>query len=84
MVREQEVLRGGSPLSVAVTVSVYSARSEWLRGDDERSSPEIGFKEKRSARGPRKVEHNFNMRKNTHPAFNHQERPFTDKRNGCF
>lgn len=54
MVREQEVLRGGSPLSVAVTVSAYSARSEWLRGDDERSSPEMGFKEKRSALGPGK------------------------------
>lgn len=52
MVREQEVLRGGSPLSVAVTVKVYSARSEWLRGDDERSSPVFGFKEKRSALGP--------------------------------
>lgn len=52
MVREQEVLRGGSPLSVAVTVRVYSARSEWLRGDDERSSPVFGFKEKRSALGP--------------------------------
>lgn len=46
------MLRGGSPLSVAVTVSVYSARSEWLRGDDERSSPVFGFREKRSALGP--------------------------------
>lgn len=52
MVSEQEVLRGGSPLSVAVTVRVYSARSEWLRGDDDRSSPVFGFKEKRSALGP--------------------------------
>ena len=52
MAREQEVLRGGSPLSVAVTVSAYSARSEWLRGDDERSSPVFGFKENRSALGP--------------------------------
>jgi len=52
MVREQEALRGGSPLSVAVTVREYSARSEWLRGDDERSSPVIAFKEKRSALGP--------------------------------
>lgn len=46
------MLRGGSPLSVAVTVSMYSARSEWLRGDDERSSAVFGFKEKRSALGP--------------------------------
>ena len=52
MASEQEVLRGGSPLSVAITVRVYSARSEWLRGDDERSSPVFGFKEKRSALGP--------------------------------
>lgn len=52
MVSKQEVLRGGSPLSVAVTVRVYSARSEWLRGDDDRSSPVFGFKEKRSALGP--------------------------------
>lgn len=46
------MLRGGSPLSAAVTVSMYSARSEWLSGDDERNSPVLGFKEKRSALGP--------------------------------
>lgn len=50
--REQEALRGGSPLSVAVAVRAYSARSERLRGDEERSSPVFGFKEKRSALGP--------------------------------
>lgn len=48
------MLRGGSPLSAAVTVSMYSARSEWLSGDDECSSPVLGFKEKRSALGPAK------------------------------
>lgn len=51
-VREQEVLRGGRPLSVAVTVRAYTACSEWLSGDDERSSPVFVFKEKRSALGP--------------------------------
>lgn len=56
MVREQEVLRGGCPLSVAVTVSEYSARSEWLRAEDECSSPEFGFREKRSALGPSEEE----------------------------
>lgn len=52
MVREQEVLRGGCPLSVAVTISEYSARSEWLSAEAECSSPEFGFREKRSALGP--------------------------------
>lgn len=46
------MLRGGRPLSVAVTVRAYTACSEWLSGDDERSSPVFVFKEKRSALGP--------------------------------
>lgn len=62
-VREQEVLRGGSPLSAAVAVSVYSARSEWLSGDDERNSPVLGFKEKRSALGPGKDKPNLSPRR---------------------
>lgn len=53
------MLRGGSPLSAAVTVSMYSARSEWLSGDDERNSPVLGFKEKRSALGPGKDSQNL-------------------------
>ena len=52
MRRPQLELWGGRPLSVVVRVKAYSARSEWLRGEEERSSPVFGLREKRSARGP--------------------------------
>ena len=45
-------LIGGDPRSEADTVSVYSAFSEDLRGEAERSSPVFGFREKRSALTP--------------------------------
>ena len=50
--REQEELLGGRPLSVAVTTRLYSPLSDWLRGEEERRSPVLGSKVKRSALGP--------------------------------
>lgn len=65
MVREQRVLRGGSPLSVAVTIKVYSARSEWRSGDDENSSPVFGFRENRSALGPKRNADGMSVQKHS-------------------
>lgn len=45
-------LRPGVPWSAAVTVNMYSARSNHLRGAAVLSSPLVGFREKRSALGP--------------------------------
>ena len=56
MHRVVEELWGGRPRSVAVTVKEYSALSECSRGEDERSSPVEGLREKRSALGPREGE----------------------------
>ena len=50
--RGQEELLGGRPRSVAVTTRLYSPLSDWLRGEEERRSPVLGSKVKRSALGP--------------------------------
>ena len=50
--RGQEELLGGRPRSVAVTTRLYSPLSDWLRGVEERRSPVLGSKVKRSALGP--------------------------------
>lgn len=47
-----EALRGARPRSEAVTMKLYSAQSDWLRGEAERSSPVVGLRVKRSALGP--------------------------------
>lgn len=52
MSKAAEELWDGAPRSVAMTVKLYSAFSARLRGDEERSSPVFGFKEKRSALEP--------------------------------